>query len=254
MTDERPIAVALRSVVAPLQISGSGAGAFLVLADDGEEYWVKAPNNPQGARSLIAERVVAGIGELIGAPVPDTALMAIPDDLRFEFKPGIRTNGGLGHGSLNVQPVVNSTDWGRFAPDDHNRERTASILGLWDLCLGFDEQWVHQSDEDNQIFTVDHGFWFGGGSDWTIADLQRVGTNAWDQDLDPGIASAVALRDAADRIDTLTLDMLRGVVDTVPVEWDTTPAELSELASILFVRAEGVAARLRTNAAHSRHR
>lgn len=163
MTDERPIAVALRSVVAPLQISGSGAGAFLVLADDGEEYWVKAPNNPQGARSLIAERVVAGIGELIGAPVPDTALMAIPDDLRFEFKPGIRTNGGLGHGSLNVQPVVNSTDWGRFAPDDHNRERTASILGLWDLCLGFDEQWVHQSDEDNQIFTVDHGFWFGGG-------------------------------------------------------------------------------------------
>lgn len=240
-------------MVAPLRRSGSGTAAFLALASDGREYWVKAPNNPQGSRGLIAERVVYGIGERTGAPVSESALVDIPADLRWDPARGFGLQGGVGHGSLNIQPSVEHDDWGDFSHLDGNRRRQAFILGLWDLCLGEDPQWLHQADEEMSIWTFDHGLWFGGGADWSIPLLRNVGVARWDTDLDPGVASASALRDAADRMDSLSLEELQAVVATVPVEWGTTPTELSELASVLFVRTEGVAERLRVAAGHSRH-
>lgn len=238
-------------LISAFQPSGSGAAAFLGLAEDGHQYWVKAPNNPQGARTLITERVVYGIGDLIGAPLPASALITIPPTLRWELRPGLSLRGGIGHGSRDITPVVEVDDWGLHAAQDHNRERQAPIIGLWDLCLGEDPQWLHRLDDDMSISTFDHGLWFGGGADWTLSDLRAVGTRPWD-DLDSGVASAQALLETADRIDALTLEDIRSVTETVPVEWDTTQGELSELASILFVRAEGVADRLRSAAAHSR--
>lgn len=250
-----PASLAPRRVrlVAPLRSSLSGTAAFLALASDGRQYWVKAPNNPQGARTLIAERVVYGLGEMMNAPVPQSALIEIPPEMRWEMAPGYNLHGGIGHASLNVETAIVHDEWGTFSHDDHNRERQAAILALWDLCLGEDPQWLHQVDADMSIYTFDHGLWFGGGADWALEDLQRVGVRPWDGDLDAGVASSSGLHASAARLDGLTLEDIRSVTATVPVEWNTTEAEMSELAAVLYVRAEGVAARLRVAANHSRH-
>lgn len=241
------------SLVAPLQASRSGSAAFLGLASDERQYWVKVPNNPQGARGLITERIVYGLGELLGAPTPERALVTIPSGMRWEFSPGLRLRPGLAHGSLNIEPVVEHDEWGTFGGLDHNRERTAAILALWDLCLGEDPQWLHHVSEDMSVYTFDHGLWFGGGADWTLDDLRSVGVRPWNFDLDAGIASAAQLRSTADRLEELTLQDFLAVTNSVPLEWDTSAAEMSALASILYVRVEGVVDRLRDAANHSRH-
>lgn len=241
------------ALVAPLRRGTSGSAAFLGLASDGQQYWIKPPSNPQGSRTLVAEAVAYGIGRLIGAPVPANSLIDIPGAFNWEYAEGYRLRGGIGHGSLNVEDVVVAEEWGTYSRLDDNRRRQAHILALWDLCMGDDPQWLHQTTEDYSIWSFDHGFWLAGESDWTIDALKKIATTPWQFELDPGVASASGLREAADRIDGLTLAMIQAVARSVPLEWETTPQELSELASILFLRTEGVAERLRAAANQSRH-
>lgn len=97
-------------------------------------------------------------------------------------------------------------------------------------------------------------FWLAGEADWTVDSLKRIGTRPWQFELDPGVASVSGLLEAADRLDGLNLAVIQSVASSVPLEWETTSQELLELASILFLRAEGVAERLRATASQSRHR
>lgn len=241
------------ALIAPFHRGTSGSAAFLGLASDGKQYWVKPPGNPQGSRTLVAEVVAYGIGRLIEAPVPTNAFIEIPAPFNWEYADGYRLRGGTGHGSLNVEDVVVAEDWGTYSRLDDNRRRQALILALWDLCMGVDPQWLHQTTEEYSIWSFDHGFWLAGESDWTIDSLKKVGTRPWQFDLDFGVASASGLREAADQIEGLSLAAIQSVARSVPLEWNTSPQELSELASILFLRAEGVAERLRAAANQSRH-
>lgn len=241
------------ALVAPLRRGSSGSAAFLGLGSDGQQYWVKPSGNPQGSRTLVAEAFVYGVGRLIGAPVPTNALIEIPSTFNWEYADGFRLRGGIGHGSLNVEDVVVAEEWGTYSRLDDNRRRQAYILALWDLCMGVDPQWLHQTTDDYSIWSFDHGFWLAGESDWTIDSLKKIATTPWQFDLDPGVASASGLREAADRIDSLSLATIQAVASSVPLEWETTSQELSELASILFLRTEGVAERLRAAANQSRH-
>lgn len=241
------------ALVAPLMRGDSGSAAFLGLASDGRQYWVKPPGNPQGSRTLVAEAVAYAIGRLIGAPVPGSVLVEIPPSLRWDYAPAQYLHGGVGHGSEHVEDVIVADDWGVYSHRDDNRRRQAFIIALWDLCMGVDPQWLHQTTEDYSIWTFDHGFWLAGEADWSIDSLRTIGTSPWQYDLDPGVASASALREAADRIDHLSLGTIQGVTGAVPLEWGTTAQELSELASILFLRAERVAERLHAAANQSRH-
>lgn len=193
------------------------------------------------------------LGRLIGAPVPANALMEIPASFDWEYADGHRLRGGTGHGSLNVEDAVVSEEWGTYSRLDDNRRRQSLVVALWDLCMGVDPQWLHQTTEDYSIWSFDHGFWLAGESDWTIESLHKIGTSPWQFEVDLGVASASGLREAADLVDGLSLATIQAVTTSVPLEWEATPEELSELASILFLRAEGVAERLRTAANQSRH-
>lgn len=232
------------TLVAPVRRTDSGSGAFLGLASDGHQYWVKAPNNPQGIRTLAAEVIVHGVGSLLGAPVCQTALIDIPEGMNWRFTPQHRLRGGIGHASRNVENAVVSDEWEAYSSLDHNRERQASLFALWDLCMGGDPQWLHQVTKDYSIWTFDHGFWLGGDGDWSLESLRRVGSKPWQYDLDPGVTSARALHSAADAIRALPRESIRDVTRFVPIEWGIPQEDLDELADILFVRAEGVAERL----------
>lgn len=232
------------SLIAPIRTTESGSGTFLGLASDGNEYWIKAPNNPQGVRTLAAEVVVHGIGNLLGAPVCETALIDIPATMNWLFTPQHRLNGGIGHASLNLRNALVSEEWTTYSALDHNRERQAILLGLWDLCMGGDPQWLHDVAAEYSIWSFDHGFWLGGDGDCSAHSLQQLGSTPWQYDLELGIASARALRIASVAVGSIDRMALHAVTDQVPVEWGIPRSELAALADILFVRAEGVAQRL----------
>jgi hypothetical protein len=230
-------------LIAPLVTTNSGSGTFLGLASDGNKYWIKAPNNPQGSRTLAAEVVVHGIGVLIGAPVRQTALIDIPDNMNWQYAPARRLKGGIGHASLNVEPAIVSDDWQEFSRHDHNETRQAFILALWDLCMGGDPQWIHQPDHDYTIWSFDHGFWLGGEGDWSAQSLRTTGIRPW-VDLEFWVASAHGLRDAARAVHKLERTSIATVTQGVPIEWGIAREELRELANLLYLRVEGVVERL----------
>jgi len=240
-------------LVAPLRRSESGSRAFLGLASDGREYWMKAPNNPQGPRTLAAEVICSGIGRAIGAPVCESSLIDFPDTLNWEYGPALRLKGGIGHASLNIEESIVADEWETFSGLDNNRNRQALIVALWDLCMGVDPQWLHRVVADYSIWSFDHGFWLAGEVDWSVDSLRTVGLRPWQYDLDIAVASAGGLRAAADRVEALTLASIRVITDVVPLAWDTTSEELLAVAEILSLRTDGVAARLRIAADQSRH-
>ncbi|QIM19567.1 hypothetical protein G7066_15080 [Leucobacter coleopterorum] len=240
-------------LVAPLQRTASGSEAFLGLASDGNQYWVKAPDNPQGSRTLIAEVIAHGIGRMLGAPVPDTALVNIPAKLPWTYKDGRQMREGVAHGSLNIPNVIESDDWGTYSRRDDNRRRQARILALWDLCMGVDPQWLHQTTADYSIWSFDHGFWLAGESDWDLVSLRQIGTSAWLYDVEPGVASASALHETADSLNDLSLESIQAIANDVPLDWNTTVVELEELTILLHARSAAVANRLRATAAQSRY-
>ena len=253
MTARLTTALPVVELVAPLEPAGTGAEAFLGLASDNQLYWIKAPDNPQGSRSLIAEVVAYGLGRVLGAPVPSNALVKIPDNLGWRFKDGRTMKAGTGHASLDVPYAVVSDDWATYSDMDDNRHRQAFIFATWDLCMGGDPHWIHQVSADHSIWTIDHGFWLATETDWDLKSLRQIGVRPWQYDLDPSVASATALEQAAESVEGLSLDAIRSITDDVPLDWGTSRAELEELASLLFVRAEGVAERLRRAARQSQH-
>ena len=241
------------ALVAPLRRTESGSGTFLALADDGSRYWVKAPGNPQGDRTLVSEVIVQGIGHLIGAPVVETCLIAIPDGTRWKYTSQDVLRGGTGHASRDISDAIVSDEWSPFTHLDGNRRRQSFLVALWDLCMGGDEQWLHEVGDDYGIWSFHHGFWLGGDGDWDIQSIRRTGTRPWVDDLDVALLSRSALRDAADAVDDLQWVHLDDVMARVPVEWGATEAELAAVAEVLFSRVEGVAERLRAASQRARH-
>jgi len=227
----------------------SGAATFRGLASDGNYYWIKAPNNPQGSRSLIPERVVTHIGLLLGAPVRPIALIDIPDGMGISYRPGYPLRAGVAHGSLELGASKVIDDWRGLANRDGNRERAAYLSALWDLCEGVDPQWLSEFDGDAAIWSFDHGFWFAGEVDWSPSQMSG---GPWEH---PSIdtASRAALLAAAQKVEALTLNSLQEVTSDVPVEWGTNPEEMSALARTIYNKVPGVAERLRRAAENCTH-
>ncbi len=239
------------TLTAVLRQTESGAAAFLGLGSDGNRYWVKAQNNPQGSRSLVPERIVTNIGRVIGAPVRPIALVEIPPALDHAYAPGYRLRPGLAHGSLDVGQCKVVDDWAGISGRDGNRTRVAYLSALWDLCLGNDPQWLAEFAADAAVWSYDHGFWFAGEVDWNIESMRRVAVTPW---VAPSIemASCEALNRAAAAVESLTLHELTRIALDVPRGWGASAEELSSVAGILFERARGVADRLRETAEQNR--
>lgn len=245
--------VRLVEACAVLAVSDGGTRAFLALCDDGNQYWVKSPNNPQGARTLIPERVVAALGGLIDAPIPTTSLIQIPQGLPDAYRLGGVLEPGVGHGSLHIENALIMDEWEVFLGHDDNRSRQAVIAALWDLCLGDDPQWLHAVNDDYSISSFDHNFWLASESEFSVEALERLGHRAWNDAVNPDVTSRAALRSVADRLDRLERADFQTAVGTVPLEWNTTSAEMSRLSDYLCSRADAVAARMREAAEHSKH-
>ncbi|GAA3773889.1 hypothetical protein GCM10022240_27180 [Microbacterium kribbense] len=229
----------------------SGAGAFLALGANGNQYWVKVPNNGQGSQVLVNEVIVGEVGKLIGAPVRERVLVTVPPGVTTwsDFPVAASSVPLLAHGSLHVPHAVDDDEL-TYTRRDDNARRQAAMLGLWDLCVGEDPQWLYETTAAYSVWSYDHGLWFATGEgDWDAAVLNKLLHVDASFPHPPKGISVRALRETATRISSLTSGELLTAMSAVPVEWGTGDEDLEAMAWFLFSRREPVAHRLNKLAA-----
>lgn len=127
----------------------------------------------------VNEQLAGRLGMLIGAPVCEPQLVRIPSDLiGWEIRPGTGRllEEGWVHGSLAVEPVVETRDLSSRSTDDNPR-RHAGIYALHDWLGGSDAQWLAAGPE-SIFYSHDHGHYFPGGPAWTSASLGQAANAA----------------------------------------------------------------------------
>ncbi len=202
-----------------------------------------------GSFALAVEFVVAGVGQLIGAPVAETKLIEIPVSLAgwaLCDGDGATVEAGVAHASRAVDVTADeATPELLYRRKDDNRRRHAGIHALYDWCYGEDPQWIYDSRSRLSTFTFDH-------DQWLQPELPRTGQTLLSVLDDPHLIdgpteglSPKALAQFADALEGVTRGELAGVLGAVPASWEVTTAHLETLGFFLEYRAPAVAARLR---------
>lgn len=235
------------AIFAIAQVASTGSVPFLGLAVNGGRYWVKCIGNPHGVDSLMAERVVEALARKLDAPMRPSVLVEVPEHLIHDPRLlGSGNQAGVAHGSLLLESseVKNVLDCvGR----DGNNVRQPRFIALWELCFGEDEQWLYDRDNEEQVWSFDHGYWITGGEPepLTAMDLE-VTLRSWKpwegsvKGMHPG-----AFLEVADRLEGLAVTDFIDAVASVPVAWGVSDDLLESLAWWLHQRRMHVAARMR---------
>jgi hypothetical protein len=243
---ERPIAS--ETVARILQNSDSGAAAFRATAKSGKEYWIKMPHNPQGAQSTVTDRIISVAGRILGAPVRPVALIEIPPNIAsWEYARGSYVYPSVGHASEHLPNSIRESQLLHVESDD-NRTRHAFLMGLWDWCMGTDEQWLYSPDEDMAVWSFDHGLWLTGETGWNTTILTRVVDWPWELDCTIHGVDPTALHNVANRLEMISADECIAIAASVPSNWGTIEQDLETVAWLLYRRRKPVANRLRVSA------
>jgi hypothetical protein len=230
----------------PLRASLAGAsGSFLVLADDGRRYWCKAINNFQGPRVPVTEQIVGRLGRLLDAPSCEVELVRVDAIAGWEFRPGSgRTvEPGWAHGSIAVEPAVETRSLDHRTEDD-NRRRQCGIYALCDWLAGSDVQWLYCVSEDNAYYSHDHGYYLT-GPDWTSEGLAAARDASFALSVPPEHLDREELSRLAEALEALRREDIDAELSKLPKNWPVTDNDLDAAAEFADVRRVGVAARLR---------
>jgi len=167
-----------------------GAQSHLILADDGYYYIVKLQNNPQDTRVLVNDWIGTRLGEMIGLPVPATAIVTVDSsllertpELSFELC-GLKRpcTAGPSFGSRYViSPSKGSVyDYlpGGMISEVRNCRDFAGALALdkW-TCNTDGRQVVYWKKSRERKFTasfIDQGYCFNAG-EWSFPDAPLRG-------------------------------------------------------------------------------
>ena len=237
-------------LLAELQRSSAGSSPILFAADDGEKYWVKLPDNPQGTQTIVAETIVAEIAPLLHAPVREARRVLVPSSFRgTPYGPDAlyRIKEGLAHGSLLVEHATEREGELSHAKRDDNARRIPRLIVFWDWALGQDEQWLYDDDESSTIWSFDHGLWLDAAeAPWTLQGLLAVADipGGTPEVIPHGLDSA-AFFETADALERITEEQLALALSRVPPTWEADDGLLGALGEMLFKRRPGAADRAR---------
>lgn len=236
----------VRAEILLSQHNGGSSGAFLVRADDGNRYWCKVLNNGQNSpRVPINEQIVGRLGTLIGVGVCLPVLVEIPEVLAgWEFLPGRCLEAGWAHGSLAVDPAIETRAIDHRADDDNIR-RQAGFFAVHDWLAGQDAQWLIGVGEDNAYYSHDHGHYFPGGPDWTVDSLGTNVGNPYSLGAPPDGLDAQELERLAGALEAVTEEEVVSELAKLPAEWPVTDDELEAVLDFALARRGAVAERLR---------
>lgn len=233
-------------VVVVDRVIPTGTKPPLVYADDNNAYILKFLHNDHGPEATINEVVVSVVGEAIGAPVAPWSIVRVPDDLRQIIDERI-IEPGLAFGS-RVLPTVGVDRMGSTIANvnrDGNINRIPQLIALWHLCNALDIQVVFDSSEDNKIYSVDHGLWFGshpypwgldrrsGFPDIDEVPLLRepIADECWDR--------------AIQGLDSLDDSLIERILAAIPSEWNVSRNQIETLVGFVVSRKSSAILELR---------
>jgi hypothetical protein len=232
-----------------------GAQSHLMRCDDGNYYVVKFQNNPQHLRVLVNDWLGTRLGELIGLPVPATAVVEV-DPWLVEHTPELRLEvcghtslftPGLSFGSRYVVSPMQGQVYD-YLPETmittvRNLHEFAGVLALdkW-TCNANGRQVAFWKKARERKFTacfIDQGYCFNAG-EWSFPDAPLRGVfgrndvyacvTAWDS-FEPWLS----------RIETFPESSLWPLAEEIPPEWYDGDAEaLERLLSKLLERRSRV--------------
>jgi len=199
--------------------------------DDDREYVVKGQN---AGRQIVNEQIVARLGLLLGAPIPETKIVEIPDELIKLEKNLAHITAGTAHGSLYLR----DTYFDRCliaTSEDVNRPRLAVLAVLYGWTYANDQQYLFTNTPPRLIYSIDHGHFFPNSPNWTATDL----ANAQDARLDRVLQSECYFRPSEINPVLDALEKINGfdILDAVaypPSEWGITIDE--RIIMIEFLR------------------
>ncbi|WP_241800083.1 HipA family kinase [Corynebacterium diphtheriae] len=229
----------------PGNIVDTGTRPFPAHTSDGNVYWCKRFVNDHGRESTINEVVASEIGKRIGARVREWAVIHVPDTF-VGYRVGDSTrryslDGTPLFGSLNLDGAVleSAPQAIHHVLDDSNHNEIPKLIALWALCnVQEDLQFLYDTNNDYEIWSIDHGFWFDSlPFPWQLSPVEqmagriqvpqltaRIPAESWDK--------AIA---AIGKLDSSLIDEICG---KLPDEWEVTRAEIATLVNYAIGRID----------------
>src|SRR5207253_1305026 len=107
-----------------------------------------------------------------------------------------------------------------------NRERFARAAIMYGWLTASDRQFIYGKNPPYRVYSVDHGHFYPGGPDWTMATLSAA---PWAL-IDPEIVAACnfsheQLKAACQRLHKVNVQHIAAAVASVPVTWGITSDE-----------------------------
>lgn len=223
----------------PVRALRGASRPVVVDCDDGRRYVVKGR---QVNRALVADQVVGRLAAIIGAPVPLVELVHVSGDL---IEPGSLLEhfaSGMAHASQFI-PGCTDSFWIQHVTEPGNPERFASLAVLYGWADPEDRQFLYANQAPHLVYSVDHGRFFTGSSDWTIETLRVAMTTKVDQliEIQAGLNRNL-MRAALSRLSDATDQVIAEIVATPPEDWGITLDERAVLAQYLGSRRDALLA------------
>jgi hypothetical protein len=218
-----------------------GAHSRLVLCDNGVQYVVKSPDNPQGPNVLANELIAASLMSAIGLPVAPWRRVnySFPDKC-FSDHP----TSGLHFASELLRAPMNERLYSflpsSFIPRIENRPMFLGAL-VFDIWAGSTDvrQVIYVENKNTGTFKVvfiDNGHLFG-GPHWEFSLNSGAAicleTEVYSNLLDPKTIEAWIVQ-----IETKVVELLPDLIKTVPAEW--YKGDIVCLREILLLRARSL--------------
>lgn len=201
---------------------------------DGNTYVVKGSN---AGRQAVNDCIAAKLGSLVDAPVPPSALIAIPEELRLATPEMAHLAPGIAHGSRIMEDCTERDAYSHCNSGD-NRARFGSVAIFYGWLGANDRQFIYGKKAPYRVYSADHGHFFGpGNQNWTIAGLAAA-PNAMP---DAETVSKCALTDAQLRIacrplQEVTVEQIAIAVGSVPHGWAISVDEQIAMCAYLEKR------------------
>jgi len=227
--------------------------------------FVKALGNGEGEHTLACEFVASSLAAWFGLPVPDFALLTLPEELCYPLPRGAVTKPG----PTFVSRKVTGRTWGGSAEEltdlvnleavtwlvvfdtwVRNRDRYLIPNASAEPRANYENVFLAEADEPNRyrLYAIDHTHCFDDVSEFTrrLADTGRVRddrTFGLFPAFGPRIRPA-SLHDCRAKLLTLQTAEVEAIIDLIPSEWQVNAKQRADLADLILHRASYIADRI----------